>query len=275
MIVLVPSCLGYSDIIKPFFYFFKKRWPDCPYRVFLINSSFSFPGVTSVNHEDHGWIGNVLKFISDNNVTDNILLLLDDYMLLNPIDSRLVARCDEFMKSNEKIGYVRVIKFADNEYNTGYGWQWPGFVSYNDDYFVADVDIEYQKPGHRGLTRLPISLQPCLWNVEFIKKHFNPNWSPWQQEVLGSRELCSDGTVNGVKCDQLMLTTKDDWFLYCNAVRDGKYSSEFIDLIRSTPGFEDFRIRREIAGTPTPKEFDQLNARQVDGTYPSPQKIMV
>jgi hypothetical protein len=269
MIIIIPTCYEYYDIIKPFGYFFNKFWNDCKYRKIFINSSINIDGFENYQTEDLGWTANLIKFIENENINENILLLLDDYILQQEILSQDIEKIDKDI--TEKIGYIRLIPYSDNEYNNGMGWKNKSQNSYNECYNYAAIDKLSKK------TKLPISLQPAIWNINFIKTYFNKDFSPWQQEVLASREFCKNGTIKGIPCNSIFLTTKDFVYLYCNAIRDGKYSKEFIDLINNTKDLQPFNFVRDIAIFPSKidkKLKKQLDLRQTDGTYPEKRYIL-
>jgi hypothetical protein len=266
MIIVVPTCSSYADILRPFVYFLNKNWPDCPYRRVFINAAEDFDGYENFRTPDKGWTANLLEFLTKEDIRENVLLLLDDYLLIEPIDADVITHADGSVR--DKIGYVRLIPYSDNDFNSGQGWMWPSHLSYDEHYNIADVDCNSPKK----LTRLPISLQPAIWSSSFIRNYFNPSWSPWQQEVLASRELCLSGTILGKPCDYTLLTTKRFIFNYVNGIRDGKYSPEFVTLINSTPDLHPFAFSRDTAiphKLLQPEQRRLLLARQTDGTYPN------
>lgn len=266
MIIVVPTCESYGDMLVPFVHFLAKHWQPCPYRKVFINSPREFPGFENFRTQrDAGWTANLIEFLEGTDVRENVCLLLDDYLLVEPIDVAAVARADAFVR--DKVGYVRLMPYSDNDFNSGQGWMWPSQVAYNEWYNVADMDRNSPKK----LTRLPISFQPAIWSSTFIRTYFNPEWSPWQQEVLASRELCKTDSIRGIPCDYAFLTTKTVEYTYVNGVRDGKYSREFVDLINRTPELQPFRYVRDVAiphEQLTPEQKKDLLARQTDGTYP-------
>ena len=61
--VLVTSCDWFYDAWVPFFYFFKKEWPDNPFAVRLITNRFRLDDgeVRALPvGEDQGWGGNLI-----------------------------------------------------------------------------------------------------------------------------------------------------------------------------------------------------------------------
>lgn len=266
MIILIPTCLKYSDIVPIFVDYFNRFWPDCPYEKILINSDVAQPGFQNWNVEDRGWTANLLAFLATTKTQENIVLLLDDYILTTPIQTRDIRFLDQ-QRTNE-IAYVRLIPYSDNSYGEGYGWRHPGKEHYNELLNYADIS-EWK--------RLPVSLQPAIWSPDFIKSYFRPDWSPWQMEVLGSKEYCKYGTINGKSCNWTFLCVKKEIYSYCNAVRDGKYSEQFVDLLEKD-GVPFCFTRRPISppcSKLTSKEVKELKQRQVNGTYPKSPMVMM
>ena len=128
MIILIPTCQEYADILKAFVYFFKVNWEDCSYRKIFINSPHDYEGFENYRtNQDLGWTANILDFLTTEHIDDNILLLHDDYLLIKHVASVEIARIDSAIHS--KIGYIRLTPYSDNEYNSGFGWKWPSKIS--------------------------------------------------------------------------------------------------------------------------------------------------
>ena len=52
--VLIMSCDSYEDLWVPFFHFFDKYWPDCPYPIFLAtNTKLFIHNNVQVIHSNH------------------------------------------------------------------------------------------------------------------------------------------------------------------------------------------------------------------------------
>ena len=267
MILLVATCAKYADVMPYFVQFLDKYW-QTKFKKVIINCPLSLAGYEQVQlDQDYGWTANILRYLELSGVKDNLLIVHEDYILLNKLDDKRLMSIDEDVK--DKIGYIRLIRYSDNAHGKGQGWKWPSKEPYNDKYNYADREYFYVKRGDWYRTRLPVSHQPAIWNNNFVRSFFQPHWSPWQQEVLGSREFMRDGTIGGKKCDYEFLTLKDDYFMYCNAVRDGKYSKEFISLLKRqklpTPRKRD--ITKNYADL-NPANRREIDLRQTNGTYP-------
>jgi len=74
-----------------------------------------------------------------------------------------------------------------------------------------------------------ISMQPSIWRKEFLLNVLKPEYSPWDFELKGSRQIKNKET--GIYIDRAVPT------VYFNAVRRG-----FI----KTVGWEDFRKQQKL-----------------------------
>ena len=89
--IIVSSCDKFSDLWTPFFRFFFKYWPECPFEVFLIANQqpFEYPGVHTIyTGEDGHWAANTLKAL-ETVKHDYILYLQEDYLFQNAVDETL------------------------------------------------------------------------------------------------------------------------------------------------------------------------------------------
>lgn len=91
--VLVSSCDAYSDLWTPFFTLFWRHWADCPYRVFLgaNQAHYDHPLVCTITTGTHeSWSTN-LRFFLNQLDSEYVLLLLDDFFLINRVPTDAVS----------------------------------------------------------------------------------------------------------------------------------------------------------------------------------------
>lgn len=91
--VLVSSSDAYSDLWAPFFTLFWRNWPDCPYPVYLGTNQkqFDHPRVCTLNAGvDESWSKN-LRFFLNQLESDYVLFLLEDFLFVKRISTRLVS----------------------------------------------------------------------------------------------------------------------------------------------------------------------------------------
>src|SRR5678815_2310078 len=100
LVVVVSSCDSFRDAWAPFFYFFAKRWPDCPFPVYLITNHGTYrdPLVRCLPvGRDRGWSDN-LSLALNRIETPHILYLQEDYFLTRPVHTEHLREDIAFMQ---------------------------------------------------------------------------------------------------------------------------------------------------------------------------------
>ncbi len=96
--VLVISCDNYADLWQPFFTLFRRYWPDCPFRVYLVSNNLD-PEVkgaqTIAVGDDVSWSDNLRKALGLLN-EDYVLLFLEDLFLHKPVPTAKVLEIIEW-----------------------------------------------------------------------------------------------------------------------------------------------------------------------------------
>lgn len=162
--VLVSSCYKYREFWNPFFYFFKKTWPDCPYSIYLGTDIGLHPSVKtiSVGH-DKGWASNtklILKSIKE----QYVILLLEDYLLGGAINTAKIQEYINHMKQYN-IGYLRLFPCP------GPNRFWP----YHKEFGIINKGERYR-----------VSLQPSIWNKNTLLSLLKDGENIWEMEIHGS-----------------------------------------------------------------------------------------
>ncbi len=187
MKVLMITYRGLQWTTNPFFYFFKKYWPnqeiyygaeenvagelgyECNYL------PLPQPDGSEISNENwvDAFIGCVEK-IPD----DYILYLHPDYWLYAPVDEETIKYALEYMKKDENIARMNI--------GYGYGYADKGSVIHEDGEIRVRDDLE-RKRGPRAM--YPFSLTPAIWNkkilLDFCKT--GAKWSSWSFEENGER----------------------------------------------------------------------------------------
>src|SRR6476469_5033098 len=91
--VVVSSCDTFFDTWRPFVFFFRKHWSDCPFPVYLIVNSLkvhsSVVQPISVG-PDRAWASNMIAALES--ISQPYLLYFqDDYFLNGPVNNNLLA----------------------------------------------------------------------------------------------------------------------------------------------------------------------------------------
>lgn len=92
--MLIVSCDRYSDVWAPFFHFFFKAWPDCPYPVYLgaNRKPADHPRVRSLTiGEDLDYSSNLLQMLQTI-PNEWVLVWLDDLFPSKPIDTAAIEQ---------------------------------------------------------------------------------------------------------------------------------------------------------------------------------------
>lgn len=165
--VVVSSCDAFFDAWRPFVFFFRKHWPDCPFPVHLIvnqlkvRSSVVRPVPVG---PDRDWAANMevaLASISQ----PYILYFQEDYFLTGPINDAQLA--DDFTYAFDHD--VATFCFYPRSQLE------PNFQSLNDRYGIVPRDSD-------GRTRLQVT----LWKKEVLQATLRPGESAWNMEARAS-----------------------------------------------------------------------------------------
>jgi hypothetical protein len=103
--VLVNSFDGFSDLWEPFFTLFFRYWPDCPYSVYLTANHMQYPDsrVRTIQvGDDQAWSDGLISAL-DVLDTPYVLLLLEDYLIEGPVNTKRIERLFEYMRANEAV----------------------------------------------------------------------------------------------------------------------------------------------------------------------------
>jgi catechol 2,3-dioxygenase-like lactoylglutathione lyase family enzyme len=108
--ILVSSCDAFFDVWRPFAFFFRKYWGDCPFPVYLIVNQLrirsEFIEAIAVG-EDRGWASN-MKLALEKIDAPRVLYLQEDYFLNGPVRAEKLAadgiKLDEPPRTNPQGG---------------------------------------------------------------------------------------------------------------------------------------------------------------------------
>jgi hypothetical protein len=165
--VLVVSCDRYSDVWRPFFELFWRRWPDCAGPVYL--------GTNFLRHDDQRvqslpigpdvtWASGVRRML-DRLDSDYVLVMLEDFLLTEPVDNARIERLARLARA-EQPGCLRLYSILppprSHPRHPELGWFAPG-----DPY--------------------RITAQAAIWRVSTLRRLLVPGFSPWDFEFLGTQ----------------------------------------------------------------------------------------
>lgn len=171
-VVVVNSCDAYIDVWPLFFAAFKDRWRDCPFPVVVNTESLDVAesGLRVSSHvlrpdqRSSAWGARLLATLNDQS-SEYVLMLFDDFVLEEPVDSEAVDRCLEWMD-------------ADPEISVFYLSHVPG---------AARPGSRYQ--GFEAIPRLTnyrLNSAPALWRRKHLIELTRAEDSPWIWELFGT-----------------------------------------------------------------------------------------
>ncbi len=163
--VLISSCDKFSDLWDENIRAYQKYWVDNPCDTYLVTdrkTKWSAPNVNVIFSEGQDDFPLRIKFALDSITTPYVLLTLDDYFLIEPVENKKLVYLLERMQK-EHIQYLSL-------YNRR--------VTKKHQYQLLEklITIDLQK-------KYALTLYPAIWEVEFLKKTIQDNLNPWLYEV--------------------------------------------------------------------------------------------
>lgn len=229
--ILIVSCDKYADLWSPFFSFFEKYWPDCPFPVYLGSNHkvLDHPRVKMLlSGDDPSWAESARRIV-DRIHTPYFLMLLEDFFLTRKVDTDLICY---LAKSLEELNgaYMRLRPRTPPDIRLE-NYPLFGEIKRNAPYRVA--------------------LQAALWRKDVFLDLLHDGETAWDMEISGSKR--SNDLEMG------FYSTWGDALEYYPTVTFGKW-------IRNTPSFcRQHGIECDLAYRPvmTLREHLGLEARRL------------
>jgi hypothetical protein len=165
--IIVSSCDAFFDAWRPFVFFFRKHWSDCPFPVFLIvnrlqvRSTFVRPIAVG---PDRDWATNMQVALRQ--VTQPyVLYLQEDYFLNGPLNREQLAADFAYAFEREAASFC----FYGRSQLEG------DFIKLNDRFGIVPRDSD-------GRTRL----QATLWKKDVLESALRPGETAWNMEARAS-----------------------------------------------------------------------------------------
>ena len=233
--VVVSSCDRFFDVWRPFAFFFRKFWSDCPFPVYLIVNDLRVQSdwLRSIRvGKDKGWATNMqlaLKQID----TPYILYLQEDYFLTAPV------RIDQLASD---IAYAIERDAAS-------------FCFYDLSLLEAEFGRMHERFGvvpqdSKGRTRL----QTTLWKREVFASLLQRGESAWNMEARGSERTRGLLMLSYARNDDLPIP-----YLMSGIVR-GLWAPEAVALCRQ----HGVRIRPSVRSVDVPSKRGRRLRRAID-----------
>ena len=175
--IVVSSCDAFFDAWRPFVFFFRKHWSDCPFPIFLIvnrlrvRSDIVQPIAVG---PDRNWAANMdvaLKQIPQ----PYILYFQEDYFLNGPVQRERLAADFSYAFAHDAASFCFYgrSRLEDN------------FVPLNEHYGIVPRDSD-------GRTRLQVT----LWKKEVLQSALRPGESAWNMEARASERTRDSLTLS-------------------------------------------------------------------------------
>lgn len=242
--VLIMSCDAYDDTWGPFFHFFNKYWPDCPYTIYFA-SNYRYPEqsriVPMLFNQESNWsdeLGSILDKIPES----HLLYIQDDYFLLKKVENDRIERLWMKMRARNAM-YLRLFPL-------GY-----------DASFPDENEMGLIRPDAQYLT----SLQSAIWNKAYLSSLLVPGESPWAFETRSPERARETNAVfacvgaNGKNPD----VSEYPFYYFCTAILKGKWMKDAWKLCKDE-GIHLDRRRRKV------QSWWDINKDRVVDAFPKP-----
>ena len=165
--VVVSSCDAFFDVWRPFAFFFRKHWADCPFPIFLIVNELRIRSASIQAlpvGPDRGWASN-MKAALQKLEQPHVLYLQEDYFLDRAVRREQLAEDFAYaFDQNADAFCLRARTKLERE-----------FQPINDRFGVVPLDSN-------GRTRC----QTTLWKRDAFLKALHEGETAWEMEARGS-----------------------------------------------------------------------------------------
>ncbi len=165
--IVVSSCDAFFDTWRPFTFFFRKFWDDCPFPVYLIINRLrirsNFIRAIEVGR-DKGWASNMQRAL-DQVAEPYVLYMQEDYFLTAPVDRSQLAGDFAYAFEHDAASFCF---FGRSQLESDY-------VHINDRFGILPPDSDYR-------TRCQVT----LWKRDVLAATLRPGETAWNMEARGS-----------------------------------------------------------------------------------------
>lgn len=178
----------YLWALRPFAHQFNKYWSkDLEVKIvgfslppFSLPENFSFVSLGKMeDYPAEKWSDALIKFLTSEFLSPHFILMLEDYWLARPVDTRAIDLLGEYMSSHPEV--LRVDITADRLYAGG--MEDYGYCEY--------LDLIRSSPQ----SQYHMSLQAGIWNRDLMLRYLRRGENPWEFELNGTSRLSGDPQV--------------------------------------------------------------------------------
>ena len=170
--MVVSSCDKYDDTWEALFKSIKKYWAnfDMPIVLNTESKKFNMEGLdikcySLFKNKNVPW-GKRLKEHLKRIDTEFIFFMLDDFFLVEPVDTKVIEDCLKWMKEDENIAVFSFHR-VDDKNN-----------------IPSDKYPNFDKRPQDGMYRL--NCQAAIWRKDKLIKYIKDSYNPWDFEIYGS-----------------------------------------------------------------------------------------
>jgi hypothetical protein len=191
--------------VFPFFAFFFKYWPDCPFPIYLITETKTFADkrVRMINlGTDFGWANNMIKAL-DTIPEKSFIYFLEDVFIMEKVDTARIVRLLELMrKDNVSCLRLSPTPGPDATYGT------------SKELGIIDQNAPYR-----------VSTMTAIWDKAAFKRLLKPGENAWQMELDGTKR------AHGMKELFLSVWPKNTAIhIFITAIKRGRWQYDAIKL---------------------------------------------
>lgn len=204
--LLIISCDKYADVWRPFFHVFRKRWPDCPFPLYLGTNHLDCheEGVNTIKvGNDADWASGVLRMLEHLD-SSYVILFLEDFLFMEQVDSSAIRRLVDIAKELEP-ACLRLAPLPP-----------PTPLPLKTVPKYTDIGIVERGSPYR------VSAQPAIWRTNILKKLLVPGFSAWDFEHVAS--IMSDDLP------ELFLGPLVPYITYDHGVEKGKWKPAGLEI---------------------------------------------
>lgn len=177
--VCVCSCDAYEDIWDLFFRFFEKYWKECRYPIYLNTEQKNYRNtafdVICLNDErkTDSWSQRLIRSL-ERIPEKYVLVILDDFFILDNVVDSEVDKCAEIMEKHENIACFHYCHMSDAE--------------------GAYTKLEFENYKKRDIRkRYWVNFLPALWRKQALIDLLSPYENAWQAEWFGTERAKLSG----------------------------------------------------------------------------------
>ena len=201
--LIVLSCDRFKELWMPFLETFDENWPDCPFDKYFITNKLKFETKSFVNINtitDKSWSDNLILIIEQYmSKYDYILLLLDDFFIINKVNTKGLLDCINLFQE-KKGNYITLISEPPpNKY-------------YNEKFGIITSNRPYRT-----------TATFALWSKDILRELLVPGENAWQFEIYGSRRS---------KAHNGFYSVNKDYFVWVNAIIKGYWVPPVLKKLR-------------------------------------------